>query len=66
VRHAVNVDRVSLWSGGIVIAVGVLLLLDAAGAVNVPAGWIAVALTAAVGGVLLVSGLANGRAERHD
>jgi hypothetical protein len=61
-----RVDRVSLWSGAIVVAVGVLLLLDAADALDVSPGWIAVALTAAVGGVLLVSGLANGRAERHD
>jgi hypothetical protein len=61
-----TVDRVSLWSGVIVIAVGALLLLDAAGALDVSPGWFAVALSAAVGGVLVVSGLANGRAARHD
>ena len=61
-----RVDRVSLWSGAIVVAIGVLLLLDAADAFDVSAGWLAVALTAAVGGVLLVSGLANGRTGRHD
>jgi|RhiMetdeSRZDD1v2_1073273.scaffolds.fasta_scaffold00356_23 hypothetical protein len=60
------VDRVSLWSGVIVVAIGVLLLLDAADALDVSPGWTAVALTAAVGGVLVVSGLANGKAERHD
>jgi hypothetical protein len=61
-----TVDRVSLWSGVIVVAIGVLLLLDAAGALDISLGWTAVALTAAVGGVLVVTGLANGRSERHD
>ena len=61
-----TVDRVSLWSGAIVIAVGLLLLLDTAGALDLSPGWFAVVLTAAVGGVLVVSGLANGRTSRHD
>jgi hypothetical protein len=52
-------DPVSLWSGAIVAALGVLVLLDCAGALDVSLGWIAATLTAGVGGILLVSGLTN-------
>jgi hypothetical protein len=61
-----KVDTVSLGSGVIVAALGALILLDESGAVDVTLGWIAVVLTAAVGAILLVSGLANGSAGRHD
>jgi hypothetical protein len=61
-----RIDPVSLGSGGIVAVLGLLMLLDTTGAMDVSLGWIAVALTAAVGGMLLLSGLANDSAERHD
>ena len=65
-REGMRIDPVSLGSGGIVAALGLLMLLDTTGAMDVSLGWIAVALTAAVGGMLLLSGLANDSAERHD
>jgi hypothetical protein len=65
-RDAVRVDLVSLGSGTIVALLGVLVLLDSAGAIDISLGWIAVVLTAAVGTILLLSGLANGGEERHD
>jgi hypothetical protein len=61
-----RVDPVSLASGVIVAALGSLILLDESGAVDVTLAWIAVVLTGAVGAILLISGLANGRAGRHD
>jgi hypothetical protein len=36
------------------------------GAVDLTLGWVAVVLTAALGGILLLSGLANGGGGRHD
>jgi hypothetical protein len=66
VREGMKVDAVSLGSGVIVAALGALILLDESGAVDVTLGWIAVVLTAAVGAILLLSGLANGSAGRHD
>jgi hypothetical protein len=66
VRKGLRVDRVSFGSGVIVAALGALVLLDSSGAVDISLGWIAAVLTAAVGAVLLLSGLANGNAERHD
>jgi hypothetical protein len=66
VREGMRIDPVSLGSGVIVAALGLLMLLDSTGVVDVSLGWIAVALTAAVGGMLLLSGLANGSAGRHD
>jgi hypothetical protein len=59
-------DPISLGSGVIVAALGVLILLDESGAVDLTIGWIAVVLTAALGAILLLSGLANGGAGRHD
>jgi hypothetical protein len=65
-RDQMRVDLVSLGSGAIVAAIGSLVLLDSAGAVDVSLGWIAVVLTGAVGAILLLSGLVKDGPERHD
>ena len=59
-------DRVSLASGAVVAALGAFVLLESSGALDLSLGWIAVALTAGVGTILLVSGLAGGSRGRHD
>ena len=61
-----KLDVVSLGAGAIVAAVGTLILLDSTDALDLTLGWMAVVLTAAVGGILLISGLADGSARRHD
>jgi hypothetical protein len=61
-----NLDLVSLTSGAVIAALGALLLLDSSGAADLSLGWIAVALTAAVGTIVLVSGLVAGGPERQD
>jgi hypothetical protein len=66
VRSGVRVDPVSLGAGVAAAAIGVLVLLDSSGAVDVTLGWMAVALTGAVGAILLLSGLADGGNSRHD
>jgi hypothetical protein len=66
VRSGMRVDAVSLVSGALIAGLGALVLLDSSGAVELSVGWIAVALTGAVGAILLLSGLANGGEERHD
>jgi len=58
-------DPVSLASGAAIAALGALLLFDSAGTVDVSLGWMAVALTGAVGAILVLSGLL-GRNGRHD
>jgi len=65
VRGEVTTDVVSLASGAVIAALGALVLLDSSGALDLSLGWIAAALTAAVGVILLLSGLVRG-AERHD
>jgi hypothetical protein len=65
VRRAVRADVVSLASGAVIAALGALVLLDSSGALDLSLGWIAAALTGAVGVILLLSGLVRG-AERHD
>jgi hypothetical protein len=59
-----NVDVVSLASGAVIAALGALVLLDAEGGVDLSLGWIAVIVTAAIGIIFLISGLAGW--ERHD
>ncbi len=59
-------DPVCLGAGAALIAVGVLIVLDSAGALSIPPGWMAVALTAAVGVTLLLSGLVDGGPKRQD
>jgi hypothetical protein len=63
VRSKVRFDPVSLASGAVIAALGALLLLDSAGALRVSVGWMAMALTGAVGAILVLSGLMgrNGR-----
>jgi hypothetical protein len=61
-----RVDVVSLVSGGVIAALGGLLLLDSSGALDVSLGSIAVILTGAVGAILLFSGLVDGGPNRHD
>jgi hypothetical protein len=64
-RNRMNLDILSLGAGAAIAAVGVLVLLDSSGALDLSLGWMAVALTAAVGVVLVLSGLVRQR-ERHD
>ena len=65
-RGGVKADPVSLASGAAITALGALVLLDSVDAIALSVGWAAVALTAAVGAILLVSGIARGAPERHD
>ena len=60
-----KVDLVSLASGVVIAALGALVLLDSSGALDLSLGWMAVALTGAVGAILLIDGLLGG-GERHD
>jgi hypothetical protein len=64
-RSRLNVDILSLGAGAAVAVVGALVLLDSSGALDLSLGWMTVALTAAVGAILVLSGLARQRA-RHD
>ena len=64
-RGGVRLDIVSLASGAVIVALGALVLLDSSGALDLSLGWIAAALTGAVGVILLLSGLVRS-AERHD
>jgi hypothetical protein len=66
VRDGMRADLISLVSGAVVVALGALVLLDSSDAVELSLGWIAVALTAAVGAILLLSGLVDGDGKRHD
>lgn len=63
-RGRLSADPVSLASGALVCVLGALLLLDSAGAIDLD-GWFAVAAAAAVGAILLVSGI-SGDEERQD
>ena len=65
-RDRMRVDPVSLGAGSVLAFVGSLILLDTSGALDVSLGWIAVVLTAAVGSILLISGLVDGGPNRHD
>ena len=64
-RGQMRADLVSLASGVVIAALGALVLLDSSDAIDLSLGWMAVALTAAVGAILLVAWLV-GSAERHD
>jgi hypothetical protein len=65
VRDGMRVELVSLASGALIAVLGALVLLDSSGAIALSLGWIAAALTAAVGAILLIDGLLGG-GERHD
>jgi hypothetical protein len=64
-RNRVSVDILSLGAGAAIAAVGALVLLDSSGALELSLGWMAVALTAAVGAILVLSGLVR-QPERND
>jgi hypothetical protein len=59
-------DLLSLVSGAVVTALGAVVLIDSSGAVDLPLGWVAVAVTAALGVVMLLSGMAGSDANGHD
>jgi hypothetical protein len=65
-RDEVRTDPVSLASGAVIAALGALVLLDSLDAIDLSPGWVGVALSGAVGAILLVSGLTHKAAERHD
>jgi hypothetical protein len=64
-RQPLRFDSVSFASGAVIAALGALVLLDSTDGIDLSLGWGAVALTAAIGVILLVSGLAD-TARRHD
>jgi len=57
---------VSLGAGAIVAVLGALILLDSSETIDLTLGWMAVLLTAAVGAILVISGVADGNGRRHD
>ena len=59
-------DLVSIASGAVIAALGALVLLDSAGTLDLSLGWVAVALTAGIGTILVLSGLTGEGPERHD
>jgi hypothetical protein len=61
-----RVDLLSLGSGAVIAVLGVVILLDSSGAIDISLGWLAVVLTAAVGAILLLSGLVGDGRSRHD
>lgn len=61
-RPAVSPDLTTLVAGLLLVLLGVLLLLDGVGVLDLAPGTIGSALVAVLGGVLLVSGL---QARRH-
>jgi hypothetical protein len=65
-RSQVRIDFVSLASGALIAVLGVMVLLDESGELDISLGWMAVLLTGAVGALLLISGLVNGGEARHD
>jgi hypothetical protein len=52
-------EPVSLVAGLAMSSVGLLLLLDNGGSVDLTGGWLAAVICAAVGAILVVSGLAS-------
>ena len=52
-------DPVSLVAGVVMSSVGLLLLLDDSGSVDLTAGWLAALICAALGAILVASGAAN-------
>jgi hypothetical protein len=54
-------DPTSLVAGIAMSSVGLLLLLDDGGSVELTGGWLAAVITAAVGAILVASGLASRR-----
>ena len=50
-------DPVSLVAGAVIAVVGLFLILDQSGALELDAGWIGALFAAAVGSILVISGL---------
>ena len=50
-------DLVSLVAGAVFVAVGVLMVLDQAGAIELTLGWVGAVMAAALGSILIASGL---------
>jgi hypothetical protein len=55
-----------MGAGVVIAAVGVLVLLDSSGVLDVSLGWMTIVLTAAVGAICLLSGLADGTQKRQN
>ncbi len=64
-RDRLRIDTLSLGAGAAIAGVGVLVLLDSSGALGLSLGWMAVALSAAIGVIFILSGLAR-QPGRHD
>ena len=62
-RRTGEPDRVSLTAGLVLVVFGVVLLLDAAGTLQLTFGAMAPIALGAVGAILLASGLSRGRDE---
>jgi hypothetical protein len=60
-RDRNRVDVASLVAGLVITALGTLLLLDRVETIDLRFGWLWPALAAAVGAILLASGLTRGR-----
>jgi hypothetical protein len=60
VHRTAKPDRVSLVAGLVLVVLGVLLLLDSAGALELTFGAMAPIAFGAVGAILLTSGLSRG------
>ena len=52
-------DLVSLVAGAVFVAVGALLVLDQAGAIELTLGWVGAVMAAALGSILIASGLSE-------
>jgi hypothetical protein len=61
-----RLDLLSLASGAVIAALGALVLLESSDAVDVSLGWMAVALSAGLGAIFVVSGLAGRAGNGHD
>jgi hypothetical protein len=62
----VSLDATTLVAGVVVALLGVYSLLEAEGTIDLSLGWAAVAVTAALGVLFLLSGLAPGRGDSQD
>ena len=63
-RRTASTDVVSLTAGLVLVVLGTVLLLDRSGTLHLTFGSMAPLAFAAVGAILLASGLSRGRRER--
>jgi hypothetical protein len=61
VRRTADPDRVSLTAGLVLVVLGIVLLLDSTGTLQLSFGAMAPIALGAVGAILLASGLSRGR-----